>query len=158
MLFNIYCKLVANNDILANMSQMNQEIATILKNNGLSVTKQRLVVFELLEDREPITMYELYDLARGKLDRASLYRTISVFEELGIVRRINIGWKYKVELSDKFAEHHHHLSCLKCHKVIPISEQELERFISGLAMRYNFKPVEHQVEVQGYCRDCIPLE
>jgi len=140
------------------MSQMNQEIATILKDNGLSITKQRLVVFELLEGREPVTMYELYDLARGKLDRASLYRTISVFEELGIVRRINIGWKYKVELSDKFAEHHHHLACLKCHKVIPISEQELERFISGLAMSYNFKPVEHQVEVQGYCQDCVSLD
>lgn len=139
------------------MSQMNQEIATILKNNGLSITKQRLVVFELLEGREPISMYELYDLARGKLDRASLYRTISVFEELGIVRRINIGWKYKVELSDKFAEHHHHLSCLTCHKVIPISEQELERFINGLAMSYDFKPVEHQVEVQGYCKDCVSL-
>lgn len=140
------------------MSQINQEIATILKDNGLSVTKQRLAVFELLEGREPITMYELYDLARDKLDRASLYRTVSLFEELGIVRRINIGWKYKVELSDKFAEHHHHLACLKCHKVIPINEQELEKFISGLAMSYNFEPIEHQVEVQGYCKDCSLLE
>lgn len=137
------------------MSQINQDIATLLKDNGLSVTKQRLFVFELLEDREPLTMYELYDLAKGKLDRASLYRIITVFEKLGIVQRINIGWKYKIELSDKFSEHHHHLTCLKCHKVIPISEDELESFISGLTVSHKFTPVEHQIEVQGYCENCV---
>lgn len=47
-------------------------------------------------------MYELYDLAKGHLDRASLYRIITVFERIGIVRRINIGWKYKIELSVGF--------------------------------------------------------
>lgn len=136
------------------MSQINHEIATILRDNGLSVTKQRVYVFELLENQEPLTMYELYDLAKGHLDRASLYRIITVFEKLGIVQRINIGWKYKIELSDKFAEHHHHLTCLKCQRVIPINEDELESFITDLSKNHNFKPVEHQVEVQGYCRDC----
>lgn len=103
-------------------------------------------------------MYELYDLAKGQLDRASLYRIITVFEELGIVQRINIGWKYKIELSDKFAEHHHHLTCLKCHKVIPINEHELESFISNLAGSHEFKPVEHQIELQGYCKDCQTVD
>lgn len=136
------------------MSQINQDIATILKDNGLSVTKQRLFVFDLLEGKEPLTMYELYDQAKGQLDRASLYRIIAVFEKLGIVQRINIGWKYKIELSDKFSDHHHHLTCLKCHKVIPISENELETFIHGLSASHRFNPIEHQVEIQGYCDDC----
>jgi Fur family ferric uptake transcriptional regulator len=136
------------------MSQIKPEIATLLREAGLSVTKPRAVVFELLEDREPLTMYELYDLAKGQLDRASLYRIITAFEKLGIVQRINIGWKYKIELSDKFAEHHHHLTCLKCRQVIPINEEELESFVDGLARSYRFQPTEHQVEVQGYCENC----
>ena len=138
------------------MSEPRQEIATLLKHHNLSVTKQRLAVFELLEGREPVSMYELYELAKGQLDRASLYRTVSVFEELGIVRRVNIGWKYKVELSDRFTEHHHHLTCLKCYKVVPISEDELEAFIGTLSAKYKFKPIEHQIEVQGYCETCAP--
>jgi Fur family ferric uptake transcriptional regulator len=137
------------------MSQIKLDIATILKAGGHSVTKQRLLVFQLLEGKEPLAMHELYTLAKGKLDRASLYRTIALFEELGVVQRVNIGWKYMIELSDRFAEHHHHLTCLKCHRVIPISEEELESFINGLARRYQFQPVEHQVEVQGYCTDCV---
>lgn len=149
------CKTIAKNSKLATMSQLKPDIATVLKANGSSVTKQRLLVFALLEGKEPLTMQELYLLANGKLDRASLYRTIALFEQLGIAQRVNIGWKYKIELSDQFAEHHHHLTCMKCHKVIPINEQELEAFISGLAHSYQFKPVEHQVEVQGYCDACV---
>lgn len=136
------------------MSQREFDIATILRENGLNVTKQRVLVFEALEGSEPVSMYELYDHLKGQLDRASLYRIVTAYEKLGIVSRINIGWKYKVELSDKYSEHHHHLTCLKCHKIIPISEDELEIFIRGLSASHNFKPVEHQVEVQGYCSDC----
>jgi Fur family transcriptional regulator, ferric uptake regulator len=136
------------------MSQIKQDIATILKDNGYSVTQQRLYVFKLLEGKEQLSMNELYTLARSKLDRASVYRTVALFERLGIAQRVNIGWKYKIELSDRFAEHHHHLTCLNCHKVIPISEQELESFIKGLSERYQFNPIDHQVEVQGYCKAC----
>lgn len=139
------------------MSQIKPTIATILKDSGYSVTEQRLYIFQILEGKEPLTMFELYTIARGKLDRASVYRTVALFEKLGIVQRVNIGWKYKIELSDRFAEHHHHLTCLNCHKVIPISEQELEAFINGLANSYHFKPIDHQVEVQGYCETCAAL-
>ena len=136
------------------MSQNNPDIATILKDAGHSVTKQRMFVFTLLEGAEPLSMHELYDLAKHELDRASLYRIVALFEELGIAQLINIGWKYKIELSDRFAEHHHHLTCIKCNRVIPINEAELEVFINGLADKYQFQPVGHQVEVQGYCSHC----
>jgi Fur family ferric uptake transcriptional regulator len=126
----------------------------ILREQGYSITAQRLLVFDLLVDREPMTMYELYDRAGNNLDRASTYRIIDLFEKLGVVQRINIGWKYKVELSDKFAEHHHHLTCLKCHKVIPISGGEMEAFISSLAKKHAFQSIGHQVEIQGYCDRC----
>ena len=140
--------------MLAMMSQKDTRIATMLADNGLSVTKQRLAVFELLERNEQLTMHELQDLAGDRLDRASLYRTVAVFERLGIVRRVNIGWKYKVELSDAFHEHHHHLTCLRCHKIIPINEDEFERFINNLSAKHAFEPIEHQIEIQGYCADC----
>lgn len=130
------------------------ELKEILHEHGYSVTAQRLLIFELLNDQEPMAMHELYKRARSQLDRASIYRIVALFEHLGIVRRINIGWKYKVELGDKFAEHHHHLTCLKCHKVVPINEHELEAFITNVALSHRFKPVEHQVEIQGYCESC----
>lgn len=136
------------------MSQKETDIATILRDNGLHVTKQRLLVFGVLENGDSLTMYELYELLKGRLDRASLYRIITTFENLGMVTRINIGWKYKIELSDKFTEHHHHLTCITCGTTIQISEDELESFIESLSRNHKFKPAEHQIEIQGYCDTC----
>jgi len=68
----------------------------------------------------------------------------------GLISVGNIG----IELTDKFAQHHHHLSCLNCHRVIPINKDELENFMTQLALAQQFTPVEHQVEIQGYCSYC----
>lgn len=136
------------------MSSKKDTLKELLREHGYSITAQRLLVFDLLVGQEPMTMYELYGHAHNKLDKASVYRIIDLFEKLGIVQRVTIGWKYKIELSDKFAEHHHHLTCLKCHRVIPISGEEMESFISGVATKHAFQAVEHQVEIQGYCSSC----
>lgn len=136
------------------MSTANEAFETLLKENGFSLTRQRTALFSLLTGQEPLSMHEVVVKAAGTMDRASVYRTIELFEKIGVVRRINIGWKYKLELSDTFVEHHHHLTCLNCKRVIPINEQAFESFIDKLATEYQFMPIEHQIEVQGYCDQC----
>jgi|SRR5579884_4089139 len=129
-------------------------LATVLKDHSQNITRQRLVVFNLLNEHEQLSMAELYELAKTEMDRASIYRITKLFERLGIVQRVNLGWKYKLELSGRFAAHHHHLTCSSCQRVIPISEIELEDFISRIARRHKFKPAAHQVEIQGICQAC----
>jgi Fur family transcriptional regulator, ferric uptake regulator len=136
------------------MSKHQADFAELLKSHGYSATKPRQLVFDLLVGQEPMTMRELAEKAAGQIDRASVYRTVAILEQIGAVHRINIGWKYKIELSDTFAEHHHHLTCLGCKRVIPINAHALESFIDNLAASHDFKPAEHQIEVQGYCRNC----
>ena len=99
-------------------------------------------------------MRELTERAMPRMDRASVYRTVALFERIGIVQRINIGWKYKLELSDAFTEHHHHLTCLQCKRVIQINTHAIELFIKDLTRSHHFKPVDHQIEVQGICEAC----
>ncbi len=100
-------------------------------------------------------MHELSVHSKGVIDRASLYRAIGLFEKLGLVQRIYIGWKYKIELSDIFTHHHHHISCLACGKVVAITEEdEIEALIESLAKRHGFTTPSHQLEVRGYCADC----
>ena len=128
----------------------------LLKDNGYSVTAARIAVCEALWDKEPQSMHDLADSLTNVIDRASLYRVISLFERLGIVQRIYIGWKYKVELSDIFAHHHHHISCLNCGKVIPIKEEaQIEDMLAAIAKRYDFQPKSHILEIQGFCEACI---
>ncbi len=133
-----------------------ESLKALLKNSGKSVTKPRLWVFEALLGHEPISMHNLVGKARA-VDRASIYRTVDLFERLGIVQRLNTGWKYKLELTDKFAEHHHHLTCTRCGRTIAMNESELETLIARLAAHHQFAPTSHQIEIQGLCRDCQKL-
>jgi Fur family transcriptional regulator, ferric uptake regulator len=136
------------------MSEAKDTLKTILKQHHYSVTKQRLLVFNLMVDQDSLTMNELIKRSAGRLDKVSIYRNIALFEKLGIVQRLNIGWRYKFELTDKFSDHHHHLSCKRCGKVIEINEHALEAFIQQVADQNKFYAEEHQVEVQGLCFAC----
>lgn len=126
-----------------------------LRTHGFSVTSARYIVFSALEDKEAISMAELVAACGDRLDRATVYRTITLFEELGIVRRVQIGWKYKLELTDSFSNHHHHLTCTKCGSVTPLSEDiDLEERLKELSALYKFKPTDHQLEIRGLCHAC----
>lgn len=126
-----------------------------LSSSGYSVTKARMLVFELMINQEPQSISEIIQRASGQVDRASIYRIIRLFEKLGIVQRLYIGWKYKIELTDKYLHHHHHISCLKCGRVISIHDvPTIKNFIKGIASEHGFKPVNHQFEISGYCNKC----
>lgn len=138
------------------MSEHQGALAGLLKTHGYSLTRPRQILFDLLVGCEPTSMRVLCQRAVASMDRASVYRTVALFEQIGAVHRVNIGWKYKIELSDTFAEHHHHLTCLKCKRIIPINAGALESFIDTLAKSHDFQPAEHQIEVQGFCNSCRP--
>jgi Fur family transcriptional regulator, ferric uptake regulator len=135
------------------MSSIKDTFCGLLKSSGNSVTKARLAVFDSLVGQEPISMAELVKRA-GRIDRASVYRAVELFEQLHIVQRVNFGWKYKIELSDKFTAHHHHATCTNCERTVAMNEQMLEHFIDQLARQYGFAPTAHQIEIQGLCKDC----
>jgi Fur family ferric uptake transcriptional regulator len=93
----------------------------------------------------------------SEMDRATVYRNVELFEELGIVQRLQIGWKYRLELTDNFVHHHHHLTCTQCGTVTALAEDEqLERRLLGLAHALNFTPLDHQLEIRGLCTNCRP--
>jgi Fur family zinc uptake transcriptional regulator len=127
----------------------------ILSEHGYRLTQARLLTFKLLINAEPQAVSEILAKSKGLVDRASIYRNIELFEKLGIIHRIYVGWKYKLELSDEFVSHHHHLSCLKCGMIIDIEdEKHIDEFIVTLANKFSFAPRRHLFEVDGYCKNC----
>lgn len=144
-----------NTGTLLQMIEPQEEFEARLKTAGYSVTRSRKVVFAALQDKEPQTMREILQACEARVDRASVYRAISLFEELGIVKRLQIGWKYKLELSDAFHHHHHHLTCLRCGTVMPLAEDTtIEQRLKAIAAAHSFSLEEHQLEIQGICQRC----
>jgi Fur family ferric uptake transcriptional regulator len=138
------------------MTEPLKELQKTLKTNGYSLTEARTVVFEALQGEEPQTMQQLVNVCPG-INQTSVYRAVSLFEKLGITQKLQIGWKYKIELTDAFHDHHHHLTCQRCGKIIPFEEGEsLEALLQDIAQRNQFVMREHQLEIQGLCRSCRP--
>ena len=136
------------------MSTRKEKLLAILEKTGHSNTKPRQLIFEILSNQKPISINELIKKVGDSMDRVSVYRTVELFEKIGIIQRVNIGWKYKIELADKFIEHHHHLVCLNCRNIVDINEQSLESLIDKIAEQYDYKIENHQIELQGYCIKC----
>lgn len=127
----------------------------VLTDNHSKITQPRLTVFRLLLGQHPQSLSELTQRTDGIIDRVTVYRVIDLFEKLGIVRRVTIGWKYKIELSEIFLDHHHHLVCIECNKVVAIKEDaSIERAIQQLAHNTGFTVTTHQLELQGCCKKC----
>ena len=136
------------------MASHEEQLSQRLRSAGHSLTAARRAVFDALQSNEPLTMNQLVDRCPG-VNRSSVYRTVWLFEELGIVKRLAVGWKHKLELSDTFQQHHHHFSCLRCRQSFALAEDEkLEKRLLELAHDYDFAMHDHQLEISGYCSRC----
>lgn len=137
------------------MQEALQKLKTKLQEHGYSLTRPRQNVFIALLDHEPQSMPQLIARIGDKVDRASIYRVVAVFEKAGIAHRLSTGWKYKLELTDDFNHHHHHLTCLSCETVFSIPEdEEIEKLINAMASQKGFKATAHLLEIRGLCATC----
>lgn len=136
------------------MDSGTQRVKTIFKDAHLSATRSRLLVFTKLADAGPSSVGSLVEGLNKNVDRATIYRTIDLFERLGIVNRIWHGSEHQVELSEIFTPHHHHALCQQCGRTVDIASPELEAALTSLAKKHRFLALTHSVEVTGYCPDC----
>lgn len=132
---------------------MEEEIKSVLKQQGFTATKTRMAVFQAILASQPATMSQLIS-ALPLVDRATIYRSVELFVDLGIAKKVYTGFKYRVELGDSFQEHHHHLSCIRCGTVIDVHTPEIEYAIEQTAANNGFRPIRHDLEITGYCSSC----
>ena len=134
---------------------MQEKLSETLKKHGYSLTKPRQALFSSLQSGTPRTMRELTLDLSSVMDRASIYRAVALFEELGIVVRVQQGWKYKIELSDIFSPHHHHITCIKCGKVISFDEPDgLHEILTQITTAAGYTNENHSLEISGTCSEC----
>lgn len=136
------------------MIAKNNDFATILKQSGYSVTIPRKTVYDALSAHAVLTMAEL-QRACPAVNRASIYRTVELFEKLSIVKRIYTGWKYRIELGEAFHDHHHHITCSRCSRYTRLADDPaLEQALQQLAAKSRYTMTSHELEMQGICSAC----
>lgn len=138
---------------------MNPELhlfTKILKENQLFATTPRIALFECLQTRGEQSIGQLIS-ALPKQDKVTIYRNLTLFNKLGVTVKLYLGSQSKIELSDMFKHHHHHLTCNSCHKIFALPDDTaIETAISNLTncLPAGFKITDHQLELRGICNKC----
>jgi Fe2+ or Zn2+ uptake regulation protein len=132
------------------------ELSALLRERGLRATSQRVVMHRLLRERDRhLSAEELLGEAAEQLPGVSLptvYATLELFEELGIIRRVNGGGG--TLLWDTRADAHGHMICRRCGRIEDMDIRlDLERARRSAA-RAGFEPDRAEVVVSGLCADC----
>jgi Fur family ferric uptake transcriptional regulator len=131
-----------------------------LERRGLKLTAERQAVFDQLFARhEHVEADEILVRlrARGKkISRATIYRTLELLVDSGIVGRVRIGEiGYRYERL-RAGEHHDHLICNECGRVIEFFEPRIESLQDEVCERYGFLSISHSHQMRGICRQCRP--
>ena len=119
---------------------------------GVKLTKQRKIIAKVMsESQDHPDVDDLYRRASAidkKISIATVYRTVKLFEESGIVAKHDFkGGKARYEeLSES---HHDHLIDIKTGEIIEFVDEEIEKLQKKVADKYGYKLVDHKLELYG---------
>ncbi len=119
----------------------------LFKEKGLKVTKQRELVFKIIDENEEVTLKELKEKCQKHMNESTLYRIIELFIEKELIIK-NVD-NNKVYYTVNKHEHRHYIYCVSCHKktnidICPIDEIEDK----------GYKLLSHQIKINGICKEC----
>jgi Fur family transcriptional regulator, ferric uptake regulator len=114
---------------------------------------RRKVVELLAGEKCAVTALEV-DRRLPSVGRASVYRTLERLERLHLVQRVEIGGDAAGYERLDPEEHHHHLICERCERLVPFADRPLERAIEAVAHQVDFEVASHDVVLRGRCADC----
>ncbi len=134
-----------------------------LKEKGIRLTRQRQILLDLIEKTSlHLDAEQLYRLAKQrdpKLNRVTVYRTIKMLKETGLVDELDLmhwsGDQHYYET--RLKQEHAHVICLRCGRVEEFFGEPLQRLRRQIESHFGFQILIARTEVGGYCAHCRML-
>ena len=144
-------------EVQATMEKLKERI----KDKKYKLTTQRQIILQTFIEAEEkhLSAEDVYILVKKNnpdIGLATIYRTLDLFTELDLVKRLDFGdGRNRYELnSDELSHFHHHLICVKCGCVKEFEDDMLETLESIIAKKLNCHTTDHQLKVYGFCGEC----
>ena len=131
---------------------------TLLTDQGLKFTHERKSILEevchLKTHFDADSLYERFKQRGLRISRDTVYRTIPLLLESGIIQK-SVG-EGKREFFERTSAkgHHDHMVCVRCGKIIEFRCDEIEVLQEKVAADYGFKLIFHDHRLFGACKDC----
>ena len=132
---------------------------TVLRDQGFSRGGARDAVIEYLGRQHcAASAQEIHQALKREgrsIGMASVYRSLEALHGLQLVQRFDAGHgEGRYEAVPPTGEHHHHVVCDECERIMPFEDPALERAIDRLAERVPYAIAGHDVVLHGRCPDC----
>lgn len=145
-----------------NLDQLREKLNLHMQREGLRSTAQRRLVTDLFfRSTGHLTIEDMLERVRehdSKVGYATVYRTLKLLKDSGLAYERHFGdGLSRYEVADE-GEHHDHLICLECDKIVEFEDDEIEDLQDALAKRHGFALKRHKHELYGLCSDCQTKE
>lgn len=142
---------------MANAAKDMKQARAFLESLGVRATRPRtLVLTELIREEDDLTAQALHARLRDRGERtglATVYRTLMILAGEGAVDALP---HHPGELCYRWCgdEHHHHLVCSTCHRIVEVAGCELDPWLDKVSAEHGFLATGHRLEVAGVCAGC----
>ncbi len=143
------------------MKLTEKKVFTTLREHGYKLTSQRIAVIKAITSSEDhLTPYDIYTKVckeNPDIGLVTVYRTLEILDKLGFICEVHAGGSCRSYLVRRPVEHHHHLICSDCGKVVDFTSCDLNNVKQSLTRETGFKITSHLLEFLGICQSCQKL-
>lgn len=129
-----------------------------LRSRQLKYTGERKALLdEVFASKHHFDADSLHQVLREKgkdISRATVYRTLDLLVQCGLVRKQSLGDQHAHYEAVHGDEHHDHLICMNCNKVIEFFRPDLEALQETICEEHAFKALHHTLQIFGLCKAC----
>jgi len=129
-----------------------------IQKTGLRHTAQRDLILEIfLRTEEHLSSEDLYWLVHkedSSVGHTTVYRTLKLLTDAGLAREVRFGDGKTYYEHHYNHEHHDHMICTECGKVIEFFSPAIEKLQDKMAGSFGFRPTHHSLRLWGVCSDC----
>jgi len=129
-----------------------------IQKRGLKRTAQRDLILDIfLRTEEHLSSEDLYRLVKQQdpsIGQTTVYRTLKLLSEAGLAREVRFGDGVTHYEHNYKHQHHDHMICSECGKVIEFFSAELEAIQDAMAAKHRFQITQHLLRIIGICSDC----
>src|SRR5262249_95184 len=133
-----------------------RRLIEFLTQKNLRLTAQRQAIIETaFSTRKHFTAEQLLEWSRRRdksVSRATVYRTLPLLTESGLVREMDFGKDYKF-YDPNYAEHphHNHIICQDCDKIVECESDKIEKVENEISQRLGFSVKAHRLQITASC-------
>lgn len=138
---------------------MKDDLQALLKEQGYRITNQRKAIINAFinSKKHLLTAAEVHSIVNAEKDImnfSTVYRNLEILLKVGLLKKIILDHGVNSYELNKDNNHHHHLICLICGEMESIDYCPIEEINNNIKKSSNFIPIDHRLEIYGYCEKC----